>query len=743
MAPTTPESETTTKAEAQQHRRIRYWAFTVLGVFLLMASLLTFLISYSGFHDWRTIDSNLSMFVAVNVNIVVLAAAFYMILRNLFRLMFERHRPLAGVRLKTKLTIALVALSIPSTMFHLVASGYMAYLLEHWSQGAEKKLLSSAEVVMDAMAEREDQMLRLSAGNIMAYLPHLKSEIDKGEWLADFRPSHRGGVVVFDEKNNRIMHWASGPEEMEGWQMPPQEYFSRKDGFFWKEIHQTRILRRFLMPIPNSQYGLTMEVFEVVPPKLAAAEKTLAQERINNRFVSRDLFWWVLSILITITLLIILAATWVSIYLARGFVTPIEQLADGTRLVSEGKLGYQVDHTSLGPLQEDFRGLVQSFNQMSRQLKGQHGQLLETTENLRHSHQKLGERNQLVELLLENVDAGILSLDPGGNITAMNRAAVKLTQARGGDWTGRNYHAVLGKDFAGLLDSLLERMRHHALRQVSAAHTVTPGRKASLLDVGVLSLESSQGEPEGVVVMMKDATAEQRKQRALAWREVARRVAHEIKNPLTPIQLSAQRIKRKYVDHDERDVKVLSECTETIIREVSSLKKMVNEFSRFAKLPETDPVPQSLNQIIREVAQSYQTGMPEQITLDLKLDEQLPPLPLDREQMKRVFNNLIDNAMASIPTSEEGRIVVSTKFETDREAILVEVSDTGHGVPDQIRERLFEPYTSTKEGGTGLGLAIVNQIVSDHHGYIRHAENQPSGSVFSIEFTVPAAVRSA
>lgn len=731
-------------SEPSDHKkkRIRTWVYTVFGLVLILVSLLGFLLNYSGFNNWENIDANLSMFVAVNVNVVLLTGIFYLVLRNLFQLVFDRNRPLAGVRLKTKLILVLVALSLPSAGFHLVSSGYMAYLLQRWSQGEEKTLLESADIVMDALSKRDDELLRLSADVIMTYLPQRKPEIDKGIWLAGFRPHHRGGVVVFDKNNNRIRHWASGPEEMAEWNMPPEEYFGRKGGVFWKEIHQTKILRRFLIDMPESPDGLKVEVFESVPPKLALAERTLAQKRITNSFVEGDLFYLVLTILIIITLLIILAATWVSVYLARGFVTPIEKLVDGTRLVSEGKLGFQVDRKTLGPLQDDFQELVLSFNRMSRQLKQQRRQLVETTENLQNKHQELDERNQLVELLLENMDAGILSLDPAGTITAMNRAAIKFLQVRGEGGEGRNYRAILSKEFVSLIEGLLERMRQGSLRQLSVSHQPEKGRKSNVLDIGVLSLDGGD-QPEGVVFILKDATSEQRKQRALAWREVARRVAHEIKNPLTPIQLSAQRIHRKYIDHEETDTTVLRDCTDIILREVSSLKKMVNEFSRFAKLPDSDPTPQNLNDVIQEVAQTYLAGLPEHIELDLDLDQGLSQMPLDREQMKRVFINLIDNAMAAIPKKDKGTITIRSHFDGERRNLLVEVSDTGYGVPEPIQDRLFEPYTSTKEGGTGLGLTIVNQIVSDHHGFIRYTENKPQGSIFSIEFPLPMAARSA
>jgi two-component system nitrogen regulation sensor histidine kinase NtrY len=254
------------------------------------------------------------------------------------------------------------------------------------------------------------------------------------------------------------------------------------------------------------------------------------------------------------------------------------------------------------------------------------------------------------------------------------------------------------------------------------------------VEVSTLPLETGEGERAGLVVMIEDVSNLQRTQRALAWREVAKRVAHEIKNPLTPIQLSAQRIRRRYLDSLAEDGMVLDQCTQTIINEVASLKTMVNEFSQFAKLPESRLIPDDLNAVIGEMARFYQGGLPDSIQIALELDERLPRLPLDREQMKRVFTNLIDNAAASI--RGHGTITLRTAYLADACAVLAEVLDDGMGVPEEVRGRLFEPYTSTKEGGTGLGLTIVNQIVSDHEGYIRYSDRKPHGSVFSIELPV-------
>lgn len=731
-----------TDTEAQDRRdrvKIRNRIISIITLLLTIIVLFSFLVNYKGFKDWQQIDANLIIFVAVNVNIVLLTTVFYMILRNLFKLIYERKRPFTGFNLKTKLIIAFVALSLPSTAFHLLASGFMAFIFENWSQGEYRQLLENAQLVTGEISARREEQLRKLGEKIMPYLPktregYVAQTNGNGGWLSGYTPRHQGGLFIYDEGDRVIARWVSSEEIEKIWKQPPPQNMANPKGAYWVERETDQALERLLIPLPNENKGMRLEVFQMVSPELSTALIGLGRNQSSSRVLTRELAPLMLTFLVVMTLSIILAATWIAFYLARGFTAPIEQLSDATQRVSEGELGYQVDQKALGPLEADFKDVVSSFNAMSRQLAEQRKLLMTATDDLRSSHHTLGERNRLVELLLENIDAGIVSLDPRGNITALNRTAKRLVPTKLDVWEGRHFGLVLPKDMVGLLESLLEKLPEESQRQITQNLNLGDNRRSSIIEVTLLGLESHEGQSEGVVVMLKDVTAMQRNQRALAWREVARRVAHEIKNPLTPIQLSAQRIRRKYLDGGDTDTQVLDQSTETIINAVTSLKKMVNEFSQFASLPEAKPVPDNINQVIEEVAQLYQSGLPDSVALELDLDKKLPEFPLDREQIKRVFTNLIDNAVAAL--NGGGKVSVQTKYDKKAHVINVEVVDDGAGVPESVRSRMFEPYTSTKEGGTGLGLTIVNQIVSDHNGYIRYNDRKPKGSVFSMEFRV-------
>jgi two-component system nitrogen regulation sensor histidine kinase NtrY len=722
--------------DVQERGKIRNRLIGVVSLFVIIILLFVFLLNYSGLHDWSQPESNLTVFVAVSVNIVLLTAIFYLILRNLFKLVYERKKPIGGVGLKTKLIVAFVALSLPSTAFHLMASGFMAFLFETWSKGEHNKALKSTRVVVESLAQREDQLLRRQAEDLLGYLPREARAYRRGDWLSGYRPRHQGGVFIYGPDQKLLARWVSSPEIAGMWQPPPADYFANKGEFYWNERTEKRTLKRLLLPVPDSHPPLKAEVVEITPPDLSKAIDALTREQAGKVFLGRDLLVLVLSILVVMTLFIIFAATWMAFYLARGFVTPVERLAEATERVSQGDLGFQVGHGSLGPLEGDFASLVDSFNMMSRQLKEQRRQLVKSSEELRSSHEQLSERNRLVELLLENIDAGIISLDRDGRVNAINRAALKLLPPLSQPWQGRGYRIVLPPELAQMLEEAPERLRDKPSRAHRQVFTFVVNSRPTLVEVSAHALETPQGETEGVVLMLKDVTSLQRTQRALAWREVARRVAHEIKNPLQPIQTSAERIRRRYLERVNGEGEILDQCTRTIIDTVASLKNMVNEFSQFAKLPESRPVADDLNAVLRELARFYENGLPDHVRLRLDLQEDLPRFPLDREQIKRAVTNLIDNAAASIPEDATGLIVIATRYDSRARQVTCEVSDNGTGVPKHIQNRLFEPYTSTKAGGTGLGLTIVNQIVSDHNGFIRFSEIKPHGSQFTMEFPV-------
>jgi two-component system nitrogen regulation sensor histidine kinase NtrY len=425
---------------------------------------------------------------------------------------------------------------------------------------------------------------------------------------------------------------------------------------------------------------------------------------------------YVLSLAL-ITLVVTFSATWFGIQQAKSITIPLQRLAEGTREVAQGNWDYRIEAGS----DEETAVLVDSFNQM--------------TAELQQIHSELVERRKYVENLLANITAGVVSLSHTGAVTMLNRAAegmlgLRLTQARGKHWA-QVFERLDLRKIAEVIDEALGSPDASIERQIK----LTGGEHIVTALVSTTALTDDTGTPRGLMLFFEDVTHLLRVQRMEAWREVARRLAHEIKNPLTPIQLSAQRLRKRYAAQlAQEDGTLFDECTRTIIGQVDELKRLVNEFSMFARLPAVALAPQDLNAVVDETLALFRQGHTE-VAFEYRPAEGLPPIELDREAIKRALINMLDNAVAAcqgIP--ERGRVEIVVSHLRARGIVRLEVADNGMGMSRDAKLRLFEPYFSTKKEGTGLGLAIVSAIVADHQAYIHVRDNQPRGSRFIIDF---------
>jgi two-component system nitrogen regulation sensor histidine kinase NtrY len=416
--------------------------------------------------------------------------------------------------------------------------------------------------------------------------------------------------------------------------------------------------------------------------------------------------------LLLITLVIIFAATWFGIYLSKGITVPIQKLAEGTHEVAQGNWDYKIDAGG----DDEIGVLMNSFNQM--------------TGDLKQIKLELERRGNVVQTLLANIAAGVISVDPVGKITTWNKAAEQMLGAKADVALGKTYQDVFRAESLRGIREIIESVK--GLESVEREIKIAQQGQLLTAVVSAATLRDDDGSILGVMVFLEDITQIQKVQRMEAWREVARRIAHEIKNPLTPIQLSAERLRKRYAKMLEDDGGILDKCTTTIIQQVDELKNLVNEFAQFARLPSAQLTSNDLNEIVSEALFLFKEGHK-----DIQFQfhsEIVPPLELDREQIKRVLINLLDNAVAAV--NGAGEIKLSTAFDRTRGVVTLEVADNGCGLAAETRSRIFEPYFSTKENGTGLGLTIVSQIIEDHRGYVRALNNEPRGTRFSIELPV-------
>ena len=424
-----------------------------------------------------------------------------------------------------------------------------------------------------------------------------------------------------------------------------------------------------------------------------------------------------------VTLVIIFLATWFGLALAKGITVPIQNLAEATNKITQGNLDSHIDIEA----DDEIGVLVKSFNQMTMDLK-------KSKNGLEQANINLEQRRKYMETVLRNVSAGIISADKNGVITTVNRAAEKMFDIKTEKILWQNYRDLLIPEHLSLVDEFLQEMKENNESSLEKQLELMLKDKALTILLTITTIQDDEGNDSGIVVVFEDLTQLQKAERAAAWREVARRMAHEIKNPLTPVQLSAQRLQRKYGDKLGEEGSVFKECTQTIIDQVEVLKNLVNEFSRYARMPVTTPTLNDLNAVVADSVVLFQDAHKD-IIFDYKPVDNLPKFNLDAEQINRVMINLLDNAVAAI-NKKDGRIEITVNYDDQHHKATVSVADDGAGVPASYKRKVFEPYFSTKKSGTGLGLAIVSSIISDHYGQVLIADNKPTGTIISFQLPV-------
>lgn len=735
-----------TLLEADPRIRNRLLATAVL---LLLILFLAYFNTRQGLPDTGSVNSRLILFVAININIILLAVVFYLIAKNLLKLVVERHKQVLGVTLKTKLIAAFTLLSLPAMAFHLFASSFISTTLESWLTGQHETVVENARQVSEIYHRDLKEMLDLQSWVLRQALqaqPALFGQLDQldqqlGRSLGD-------GLTIYNRQREVVHQQLRSEEARRTWKPPSTaEWYQvlQQEESWLVEEQQDRFLYRSLhkLTTPDQQEWL-LELFHPASQPITQAINGILEQERNTRFFteSEDLLRrYYLVIFLLMTLCIVFAATWLAFYFARGFVQPIEDLAQATQRVADGELGFQVRPKST--LDKDFALLVRAFNSMSQDLEINQLALEKTTEHLQQSHQALEEQHRLLELVLENISTGVVLLDPEGNLRRVNRAASQLLPWREGTLKEeRRIDQALAEDAVPAFAEMWEQLEEHRAQSVSRHLTLVQNQQPVQVAVTLLTLQNRDGEAIGVIAVYNNITEIHRLQRSQAWREVARRIAHEIKNPLTPIQLSAERIQRKYANKVE-DPKALQQATQTIITEVEQLKRMVSEFSQFARIPESHLRPTNLHRVLDEVVALYEGNLPGRIQLVTEFCDDMPALAIDPEQMKRVVVNLVDNAVASLENQgrlsrllKQGAVVIRTSVAEELRIARIEVLDNGTGVEPEIIHRLFEPYATTKKDGTGLGLTIVHQTISDHNGFVRFRNLEDGGACFTIELPI-------
>ncbi len=730
--PTDPQQE-----EIQESRKRRRELLFVIPLGLLFL-VLTWV-------EFRLFDISQSLpfvhsvffFGLVNFNIILFLFLMFLIFRNVVKVFAEKQQGVLGSTLKGKLIAAFVGFSfVPTALMFLVSVFYINNSFDKWFSDKMAGVLKSSLEITNAyymMASRKNYHF---AGRIARGL-EAAADKDIGQKLIDLSSTYALDAVEFypDLLGERILVTSRDeflpnipPVSLEFLQRGLSE---RAEASTIHHFDEGNLIRVIVPLYLGGQPG-ALVVSSFVPLSLIAKIDDIAAAYEDFRDVNpleyplKSIY---LIILVLMTLVILLGATWFGFYLARQLSIPLEELGGATQRVAKGD--YALVDISSGSA--EINQLISHFNQMTGALAKSEREVQDANLNLKETLSRLDEHMRYIKVVLANVSTGVVSVDQDGVITMINHHAAKLLKINPERYVGRPAKEVLVKEHYAVFEDLLETMKKHRAESLQKEFRITVGGRSVPLQMTLSVLYDDQRRELGKVLVFDDLSPVLSAQRAQAWTEVARRIAHEIKNPLTPIRLSAQRLQKKF--SSSLTDPAFNECTQMIIHQVDDLKNLVNEFSNFARMPRSNPVTADLNKTIEDALVLFRAAH-RQVEIVFNSDPSLPKFRFDPDQIRRAMTNLVDNALAALKSREAGRIEISTHYDSLLQIVRIQVADNGCGVPYALRDQIFEPYVTTKENGTGLGLAIVKRSVEDHHGFIRAFANEPQGTRVVIELPV-------
>ncbi|TNF55365.1 HAMP domain-containing protein [bacterium] len=672
--------------------------FLILSIFAIFIT--GIVLSYIGVEHGPLLVKTGFVFLIVNVLLYLLFLIFSVI-RTLFHFYVEKKQKLMGSKFRTQLVVSFLGLIlIPASLLFILSNQLINSSIDKWfSLEVQQPVIDSMDVAKTFYSNEKE--FALDYANILASQKNL-IDIEKS-------------AAKKQEKFNVFLH--RKPVELE----VVRNAFNGNAGTDIESTEKGDIIRA-AVPVRNSGKISGVVVVEtIIPRNIVSKMETInkAYNEYSRIKLHQDPIRFLYFLMLTIaTLLIIFLALWVSLRIAKGITVPIRSLAEATETVAQGDMNFRIDFKR----DDEIGLLINSFNNMLDDL--QQGKL-----SLEKAYTESDRRRLSMEAILENIKTGVIFLERSGRIATLNNAACSMLNIEKTDFLNKSHRELLAKIKSDELDAMVKRLDDKSFKAANREiHAYIDGRPVDFR-VYLTVLKSYKGSVIGFLVVFDDLTEVIKAQRALAWQEVAKRITHEIKNPLTPIKLSTERVLKKWDEKASDFGEVLRKSTGTIVKQVDSLIGMVNEFSRFGKMPKINLEPANINSIIEEVVELYSNMKEIEISKSL---EDLPEIDLDREQFKRALINLIDNAIQA----KTKRIWLYTSYDPSLEIANIEVVDEGIGIGDEEKDKLFLPHFSTRKEGTGLGLTIVNSIVSKHRGYIRVKDNVPQGSRFIIELPV-------
>ncbi len=740
--PSTDSSGVTFQEEvALKKKRARRTLLIILSALAALTVLEIYFIKTGGAGP---VSDNIAVLALFNIILILLFLMIVLIIKNLIKLYNERKSKTQGAQFRTKLIVAFLILAlVPSTLLFFVASKLFSYSIGSWfNLQVEQTLQSSMEIAREHYSYMENNALKKTRkieNFITQEQLYLKENREKLQSLIvqKLDEYELGAIMVFDHQAEAVVSTVQPnlsrvdmePEFLEMIRKNPKEEGS-------PEYQSTAIGNYLAIATPLTQtvdeklriwgYIVTLNHFpESALNKITSIQNTYEDYK-RQSFLKLPVSANYYTTFLMITLLILFSAIWLGIYIARGITVPIQQLASGTRKIAEGDLNFKIDVQAT----DEIGTLVESFNIMTDELNESRKKVQQANKNLQESNIELEKRRAYIASILENIGAGVVSIDKSGRIATFNKAAEQILQIQSQEVFGLNYKDNLTPSFRDPIRSMILNMNAQNKEFWEEQADIHLGGTNLSLLVNIQVQRDPAGRYMGVVIVFEDLTQMIKSQKVAAWKEVAQGIAHEIKNPLTPIQLNTQRLRKKYHENKDDFDQIFDESMDIISQEVEGMKELLNEFLRFSRMPTPNPLPTNLNQVIEDVSKIY-AGHEKLKSLNKNLSPEVTILSLDSEQIRRVFINLFENAIDAIDT--EGTITISTRLKKDASTVQIEFSDTGQGISPKDRDKLFLPHFTTKKRGTGLGLAIVTRIVADHDGEIQVKDNPPQGTTFIIE----------
>ena len=720
--------------ERELERKRRRKEFIFAAVAFVMVLILTSI----QLDQFRSGDA---LFVIMfNVNFVLLLGILYVVVRNGLKLILERRRKVLGSKLRTRLVLAFVGFSLlPCLLMFLVTTKYVQLSMDFWFKDQVENSMESALEVARGVYDKTGKRLIVQIRAIERDFQEqgiafdglvgqsiLERKMEENNFaLAGFYSQSKGYAPL-----NLTFEMAS-------------VWKKARENINWEQV-KLEGFQFILIPSTNSDFIFGVAALGSGPDDFLILAEDMGEDfklrldRIargageykNLRKMKQPLKLMLYSSLGVLTALIILGAVWFGFRVAREIAAPVNALAMGTASIAKGDLSVRLFDSS----KDELGLLIQSFNRMAEDLEQSRKKIVDSNAMLEEQNLRIEEHSRYIETVMDNIAAGVISFDKAGVVTTINKAASGILQLDSSMLLGKNVTELFPEQYSILSTKLEELRQKNQVMHVQHNMVWQVSGEDKLLLVNVVGF-SKDAAYQGAVAVFEDISELERMQRMAAWREVARRIAHEIKNPLTPIKLSAQRLARKF--GAQINDPIFDESTRVIERQVEHLQEMVQEFSAFAKMPEVKLERTSLEPILEALVQLFRNGH-SKITWNLDIPEALPLILLDKNAMHRAILNILTNSAEVLSefAVREPFVQINAAYDSENSVIRLEIEDNGPGLTNEERSKLFEPYFTHKKGGTGLGLAIVRSIIADHHGYIKALSRPEGGTVMSIDLPV-------